>query len=339
MASTSSEIQSPAKLPAYASVVASAIAASTTRCRERRSRPGTVRGSYRQRRSLASRAERRFARVGPWCTLGTSCGDERQHIAIRARVAELVDALDLGSSPLVGWGFESPLSHCSSRARGRATCQGRSDCVRIGGRHRRGLPDQEEARHRAPGRGGAGEDRAAYRGLVAARAIKGFRPGKVPRHVLERYYGSQVESEVIGELIAALVRARARGATAEGGRHARDRGRGRAAGRGAALLRDDRDQARRARRGLRRTRRSSGRRAGGRTKRRRACSSSAARQSFAQMVPVDGPRHASSRATRRRSPTRRASRARAAERGGAESRRRGRQRDVSRRRSRSSWSG
>jgi trigger factor len=42
---------------------------------------------------------------------------------------------------------------------------------------------------------------AAYRGLSQRARIKGFRPGKVPRHVLERYYGSQVESEVIGELI------------------------------------------------------------------------------------------------------------------------------------------
>jgi trigger factor len=42
---------------------------------------------------------------------------------------------------------------------------------------------------------------AAYRGLSQRARIKGFRPGKVPRHVLERYYGSQVQSEVIGELI------------------------------------------------------------------------------------------------------------------------------------------
>lgn len=42
---------------------------------------------------------------------------------------------------------------------------------------------------------------AAYRGLSQRARIKGFRPGKVPRRVLEKYYGSQVESEVIGELI------------------------------------------------------------------------------------------------------------------------------------------
>ncbi|MCC6766841.1 MAG: trigger factor [Deltaproteobacteria bacterium] len=42
---------------------------------------------------------------------------------------------------------------------------------------------------------------AAYRGLSQRARIKGFRPGKVPRKVLEQYYGNQVESEVIGELI------------------------------------------------------------------------------------------------------------------------------------------
>jgi len=42
---------------------------------------------------------------------------------------------------------------------------------------------------------------AAYRGLSQRARIKGFRPGKVPRHVLERFYGNQVESDVIGELI------------------------------------------------------------------------------------------------------------------------------------------
>ena len=42
---------------------------------------------------------------------------------------------------------------------------------------------------------------AAYRGLSQRARIKGFRPGKVPRKVLEQYYGGRVESEVIDELI------------------------------------------------------------------------------------------------------------------------------------------
>ncbi len=41
----------------------------------------------------------------------------------------------------------------------------------------------------------------AYRGLQQRARIKGFRPGHVPRAVLERYYGEQVRSEVVGKLI------------------------------------------------------------------------------------------------------------------------------------------
>lgn len=41
----------------------------------------------------------------------------------------------------------------------------------------------------------------AYRGLQQRARIKGFRPGHVPRPILERYYGDQVRSEVLGKLI------------------------------------------------------------------------------------------------------------------------------------------
>jgi len=41
----------------------------------------------------------------------------------------------------------------------------------------------------------------AYRGLQQHARIKGFRPGRVPRPILERHYGEQVRSEVIGRLI------------------------------------------------------------------------------------------------------------------------------------------
>lgn len=33
------------------------------------------------------------------------------YLSVRAKVAELVDARDLGSRGFVPWGFESPLSH------------------------------------------------------------------------------------------------------------------------------------------------------------------------------------------------------------------------------------
>jgi trigger factor len=41
----------------------------------------------------------------------------------------------------------------------------------------------------------------AYRGLQQSARIKGFRPGHVPRAILERYYGEQVRGEVVARLI------------------------------------------------------------------------------------------------------------------------------------------
>lgn len=43
---------------------------------------------------------------------------------------------------------------------------------------------------------------SAYRTLNRSVKLKGFRPGKVPRSILERYYKSQVQEEVLGKLIA-----------------------------------------------------------------------------------------------------------------------------------------
>ena len=42
---------------------------------------------------------------------------------------------------------------------------------------------------------------AAYRGLQKRARVRGFRPGKVPRKVLEQYYRQTVEGEVVGRLV------------------------------------------------------------------------------------------------------------------------------------------
>lgn len=41
----------------------------------------------------------------------------------------------------------------------------------------------------------------AFRKIGKTAKIKGFRPGKIPRTVLEQYYGGQMEQEVLGKLI------------------------------------------------------------------------------------------------------------------------------------------
>ncbi len=45
------------------------------------------------------------------------------------------------------------------------------------------------------------EVESAYRTLNRNVKVKGFRPGKVPRSILERYYKAQVENEVVAKLI------------------------------------------------------------------------------------------------------------------------------------------
>jgi len=41
----------------------------------------------------------------------------------------------------------------------------------------------------------------AYQKIAKSAKIKGFRPGKIPRHLLEQYYGAQMEEQVLNRLI------------------------------------------------------------------------------------------------------------------------------------------
>lgn len=41
----------------------------------------------------------------------------------------------------------------------------------------------------------------AYQKIAKSAKIKGFRPGKIPRHLLEQYYGPQMEEQVLNRLI------------------------------------------------------------------------------------------------------------------------------------------
>ena len=107
-------------------------------------------------------------------------------ISNTAGVAELADAPDLGSGKPSLWGFKSPLSHHSSP--NKESC-GMYDIVSEDGNRRKVRFSQsaeriEELFTRVR--------KEISRGLD----IPGFRPGKVPRSIIDRQYGNMIRAEV-----------------------------------------------------------------------------------------------------------------------------------------------
>ena len=41
----------------------------------------------------------------------------------------------------------------------------------------------------------------AYKKIAKTAKVKGFRKGKVPQHMLEQYYGSEMREQVVGRLV------------------------------------------------------------------------------------------------------------------------------------------
>jgi trigger factor len=107
-------------------------------------------------------------------------------------VAESADALDLGSSGQP-WGFKSPLSH---QARGLGKGQMRVQLEDVSSVKKR-------LRVEVPNELVVSRMEAAYRELAKTARVKGFRPNRVPRPILERLYRSQVEGQVATELVEA----------------------------------------------------------------------------------------------------------------------------------------
>lgn len=153
----------------------------------------------------------------------------------RAKVAELVDALDLGSSVLRTWEFKSPLSHHVPGDQARRTGAMLSGLVFFQG-PRRALIHVPVGRPVAavPGRTtyeismqvsvestgtlarrmtvalpnddieSAVSDR--LQSISKTARLNGFRPGKVPFKVVKKRFGPQVRSEVLGGLINSALR-------------------------------------------------------------------------------------------------------------------------------------
>lgn len=119
-----------------------------------------------------------------------------------ARVAELADALDLGSSGQP-WGFESPLSHHEpvlslpahhSQKKGGPKVELNVSVEDLSANQKR--LQVEIPAHRVQA-----EIDKRYRELSKKARIKGFRPGKIPKSILKSYFGKSVEHEVSAQFI------------------------------------------------------------------------------------------------------------------------------------------
>ena len=131
-----------------------------------------------------------------------------------ARVAELADALDLGSSGQP-WGFDSPLSHHAffhssdmpPAFRPERPVFARSILFINNGEVNMSvkIEDVSSVKKKLSFEVAAEQVEAefdkAYQKVARSAKIKGFRPGKVPRAMIEQYYGPQMEPQALERLI------------------------------------------------------------------------------------------------------------------------------------------
>src|SRR5262245_18995386 len=124
---------------------------------------------------------------------------EARYAPSLARMAELADAQDLGS-----WVPRDVRVRVSLRAPSIAArpppMSAESPEVRIEAREEGPVARRLEVTV-APGRVRRAFERA-YRDLARGARVKGFRPGKVPRSVLERLYGGSVAEQLEDALVA-----------------------------------------------------------------------------------------------------------------------------------------
>src|SRR5262249_51920394 len=131
---------------------------------------------------------------------------------IDARVAELADALDLGSSPLdSGWGVKSPLSpwvplsYCTEGISFASASSPLFCCHLFVSLMKVTIeplsPVQKKLVFEIPPERVGEEIEKAYRTFQHSARIKGFRAGKAPRPLLERHFGEQVAAEVSSLLV------------------------------------------------------------------------------------------------------------------------------------------
>ena len=125
---------------------------------------------------------------------------------IGARVAELADALDLGSSELISWGFESPLSHhelerlmakeftedMNTERKFAVSVSSPSECKRVLSIE---ISKEEVEKEKA----------RAVDELRRDLNVPGFRKGKVPLKFIEKNYGSMIHQDAVRNLLPAIL--------------------------------------------------------------------------------------------------------------------------------------
>jgi trigger factor len=119
-------------------------------------------------------------------------------------VAELADALDLGSSEIISWGFESPLSHqfgdvmARDRAAEQHTERNFTVEVKASGDCKRTLSIE------IPWQELVDEEARVVAQLRQEVKVPGFRKGKVPAKYIEKSYKDVIRSDAVRNLLPAV---------------------------------------------------------------------------------------------------------------------------------------
>jgi trigger factor len=116
-------------------------------------------------------------------------------------VAELADALDLGSSPLCGIGVQVPSLAPVHDLNRYFNNKGDIIVSQVVIKMEEVSPVKKKLLMEIPWDEVKNELDAAYREVGKKAKIKGFRPGKIPRKILETYYKEQAEGDAIANMV------------------------------------------------------------------------------------------------------------------------------------------
>ena len=143
--------------------------------------------------------------LGAWGPLALACQAACDHSPVGARVAELVYAPGLGpGGPRGPCGFESHPAHQHVHRREVATAMptgSESDPTSLAVTVEEEGAVSRTLRVEVPPERVDATFTRAYRDLARNARVRGFRPGKAPRHVLEKLYGASLAEDLERTLV------------------------------------------------------------------------------------------------------------------------------------------